>query len=231
MATMPALNETQDAMQFQFSAGLPLGAAQEQLQSFCRQTKAQIVRQAEASCTMHYDVPTNFWQKWWGSQPKLELLVEMARVNPMCATPIKIKVSLCALNCSKQKALGLFEKIGSEILESLQEYLLVDPNKRAKDRLFWPHAVKVIPLNRAGEEEEPIQCRGKDLSPTGMGFYMPHDLMTAMVLIELPNPSNSTPVKIPAGIVRAKRCADGWYDVGALFRLPASIHSAAEVHV
>jgi hypothetical protein len=36
-------------------------------------------------------------------------------------------------------------------------------------------------------------------------------------------------VQIPATLVRAKRCADGWYDVGALFRLPAQRRTHAEI--
>ena len=51
---------------------------------------------------------------------------------------------------------------------------------------------------------------------------------TPDVLIELPNTVHEG-VTIPATLVRARRCADGWYDVGALFRLPAVRQSAHEV--
>jgi hypothetical protein len=34
---------------------------------------------------------------------------------------------------------------------------------------------------------------------------------------------------MPATLVRAKRCADGWYDVGAIFRLPTMRPSMAEI--
>ena len=228
-ATTPTLNATSDAVHYQFVAGLPLGAAQEQLQIFCRQMFARIAGQDESSCTMHFDLPSNFWQQWWGQQPKLELRVELARVNPMSATPIEIKAELRALNCAKNKAVALFEKMGSEIFDSLQQHLLVNSEKRTKDRLLWPHAIRIIPINRHGEQGEPIECRGKDLSQTGMGFYLPQDLDTADVLIELPNPLQSAPVRIPATLVRAKRCADGWYDVGVLFRLPAQRRTLAEI--
>jgi hypothetical protein len=73
----------------------------------------------------------------------------------------------------------------------------------------------------------PVECRGKDISPGGLGFYLPEELDTADVLIELPN-SVHAGVTIPATLVRAKRCADGWYDVGALFRLPAVRKSSQE---
>src|SRR5476651_700150 len=123
-STTPTLNATSDAVHYQFVAGLPLGAAQEQLQIFCRQMFARIAGQDESSCTMHFDLPSNFWQQWWGQQPKLELRVELARVNPMSATPIEIKAELRALNCAKNKAVALFEKMGTEIFDGLQQHLL-----------------------------------------------------------------------------------------------------------
>ncbi len=228
-AATPLSDESGDALQFQFSAGLPLGAAQEQLRVFAQQMFARITRQDETACTMHFELPTNFWQQWRGQEPKLELHIDLARVNPMSATPIEIKARLRAVNCTKQRVAELFEKMSPEIFAGLQQHLLVNSEKRTKDRLLWPHAITIIPLDRHGEQEEPIECRGKDLSQTGVGFYLPHDLTTAEVLIELPNPLEGAPFKVPATLVRAKRCADGWYDVGALFRLPASRRSLAEI--
>jgi serine/threonine protein kinase len=217
--------------QSQFVAGLPLGAAQEQLHSFCHKMFARIVRQTESSCTMHFDLPSNFWQQWFGQQPKLELLVEVARVNKMSATPIEIKVHLQAIHCAKSNAAALLDKMAPEIFDSLRQHFLINAEKRTKDRLLWPHPIKIIPIDHLGQPEEPIECRGKDLSQTGIGFYLPHELSTTEVLIELPNLEQSATVRIPATLVRAKRCADGWYDVGALFRLPAQRPTHAEICV
>jgi serine/threonine protein kinase len=225
----PTYDESSGALRFQFVAGLPLGAAQEQVQTFCRETFGQTVERTEASCTIHFELPSNFWQRWWGQRPKLELLVEMARVNANSATPIEIKAHMRALHCSKHKAVKLFESTAPEICASLQQHLLINSEKRARDRLLWPHAVKIIPIASDGQPDDPIECRGKDLSQTGMGFYLPHELHTSEVLIELPNPADGVPVRLPATLVRAKRCADGWYDVGALFRLPVKRPSMAEI--
>ncbi len=228
-ASAPTLNVTGDAVHFQFVAGLPLGAAQEQLNAFSNQMFTRIERRGESSFVLCFDLPTNFWHHWRGQVPRVELNVEVARVNPMSATPIEIRAELRALHCTKHKAADLFEKMGPEIFNGLQQHLLVNSEKRTKDRLLWPHPITIIPINRQGEEDEPIECRGKDLSQTGLGFYLPHDLATAEVLIVLPNPESTVPVKVPATLVRAKRCADGWYDVGALFRLPAQTRSRVEI--
>src|SRR5207253_171377 len=68
--TTPTLNQAQDAVQIQFVAGLPLGAAQEQLQVFCKQSFASVIQQNESSCTMHFELPATFWQQWRGQHPK-----------------------------------------------------------------------------------------------------------------------------------------------------------------
>ncbi len=229
--TAPTLNASGDAVNFHLVAGLPLGAAEEQLQALSKQTFTRIDRCGPDSWVLHFDLPSNFWQQWRGHIPRLELHVTMARVNPMSATPIEVHATLRAFHCTKHKAMDLFERMSPEIFNGLQQHLLMNAEKRGKDRLLWPHALKIIPVDSEGEQQDAIECRGKDLSPTGMGFYLPHDLSTAEVLIELPNPHGNGPVRVPATLVRAKRCADGWYDVGALFRLPAQLRSSPELCV
>ncbi len=83
-------------------------------------------------------------------------------------------------------------------------------NRDLKDKIVW-HKIR-IPIDHQGQREEAIECRGKDLSQTGVGFYLPHELTTSEVLIEVPNELNLPAVTIPATLVRAKRCADGWYE-------------------
>ena len=81
----------------------------------------------------------------------------------------------------------------------------------------------------SSERDEPITCRGKDLSMTGIGLYLPEELSTSEVLVELPNPLRPPTIAVPATLVRAKRCADGWYEVGAIFHLVALRRSHAEL--
>ncbi|HZZ78197.1 MAG TPA: protein kinase, partial [Gemmataceae bacterium] len=229
LAAAPITEAGGDALQFHFVAGLPLGAAQEQLRVFAQQMFAHIIRQNESGCTIHFDLPITFWQQWCGQQPKLELQIEMARVNPLSSTPIEIKARLRAVDCPKQRATELFDKMSPEIFAGLQQHLLVNSEKRTKDRLLWAQNLTIVPLDANGQPEEAIECRGKDLSQTGVGFYLPHELSSAEVLIVLPNPCDGSPLRIPATLVRAKRCADGWYEVGALFRLPTARRSMAEI--
>jgi hypothetical protein len=159
------------------------------------------------------------------------LAVRLSRVNPRSATPIEVHVQARALRCNAKQARQLLERTGTDLVEALQKDFLVNSEKRVKDRLLWPHALTVIPLQADGQHDEPITCRGKDISTTGIGFYLPHELQTADVLIEVPNLLHASDLQIPATLVRAKRCADGWYEVGAIFRVPAMRRSSVEVCV
>ena len=82
----------------------------------------------------------------------------------------------------------------SRVMRSRRTSMLVDRDRPVPDdpgeltrmvadlQLFAVHAQDAAA--RDGQEDEPVQCRGKDLSPTGMGFYMPHNVTTARVLAE-----------------------------------------------
>ncbi len=217
---IPELSPDGTVLSHKFQAGLPLGSAKQKLEAFPTQCFGQCIREDEYGCLVLVPLPTNFWGKWLGRQSALEVEVRLTRVNPVSATPIEVSATLRALRCNDKQARKILEDMGPGILENLRQLLLVNSNKRTQERLLWPHAVKIIPIQRNGERDHPVECRGKDISQSGLGFYLPEELETADVLIELNNPVHPC-VTIPATLVRAKRCADGWYDVGTLFRLPA----------
>jgi serine/threonine protein kinase len=226
----PALSATDaNCLTHTFQAGMPLGTARSKIEEYSKELGARVHKQDDAGCTLHLHMPATFWQHWLGREPTLEIDVRLARVNPMSATPIEVTARVRPLHCSAKQASDLVQRTGTAVIEAMQSHLLVDSEKRVQDRLLWPHGLNVIPLQPDGIQDEPILCRGKDISPTGIGFYLPHELMTADVLIELPNTLHPPAILIPATLVRAKRCADGWYDVGAIFRVPALRRSVAEV--
>src|SRR5207302_3905795 len=216
------------ALTHKFQAGLPLGSAKEKLESFHKQCFGELLREDENGCLILVLLPTNFWGKWMGRQTGLEIDIRVTRINPVSATPIEVAAALRTVRCNEKQSRQILEEMGPGILENLRQLLLVNSNKRTQSRVLWPHAVKVFPILRNGEKDNPVECRGKDISQSGLGFYLPEELETADVLIELANPVHPD-LTIPATLVRAKRCADGWYDVGALFRLPVIRKSSHEL--
>jgi hypothetical protein len=212
-----------------FQAGLPIGTARGKLEDYARELGAQIRRQDDRGCVLRLQLPANFWQHWLGREPTLEIEVGLARVNPMSATPIEVTACVRALQCTPKQGHDLVEHTGTDLIDALQKHLLVNSEKRVQDRLLWPNDLTIIPLHHDGRQDDPIICRAKDISHTGIGFYLPHELHTADVLIELPSTLQGAPTTVPATLVRAKRCPDGWYEVGAIFRVPAVRRSLAEI--
>ncbi len=217
-----------DSISHRFQVGLPLGSARLKLESFCKQSYGQLIRDDEHGVVMQLAMPSNFWQQWLGKQPGLEIRIHLARVNAAAPTPIEIYVNVSAQRCSRKRAYELLEDMGPVIIDNLRKHLLVNSEKRTQDRLSFACPLRVIPVHADGTRDEPVECRGKDISQSGIGFYLPHELSTSEVLIELPSTSRPPRVQLPAMLVRAKPSADGWYEVGALFRV-ASRKSNADI--
>jgi hypothetical protein len=219
-----------DILYYKFQAGLPLGSARLKLDRFGLQWFAQLRGDGEQGCVFHIPMPANFWQQWIGRQPGLEVRIRLARVQPQSATPIEVTVEMRAFRCSKKRGLQLLNSMGPPILDSLRNHLLINAEKRLHDRLLWPYSVDIRPLDKDGRPGALVRCRGKDISLSGLGFYLPEELDTSEVIIELPNSLHPPTIGVPATLVRAKRCADGWYDIGALFRVPALRRSTPEMY-
>jgi serine/threonine protein kinase len=215
----PSLCNGGTELRHKFRAGLPVGAARGKLDTYRRQCNGELLHDEEGRCAFSVAAPANFWQLWTGRQPALEVEVQLARQHALSATPIDVAVSIRAVRCGHKKAAQLVQDMGANLLEGLRAFLLVNSEKRMHDRLLWPHPVEVCAVERDGTVAAPLTCRGKDISMSGMGFYLPRELPTSQVLIQLPATPGGSALTVPATLVRAKRCADGWYDVGALFRL------------
>ncbi len=226
----PMLFPDDAVLRYRFTVGMPLGAARVRLESFGPQCFGELVGHDETGFVFHVDMPAGFWRQLLGRKPQLEIQVRLTRVNPQSVTPVEIAVEARALRAGRKEALRLLEQVGPNVLGSLRNHLLINAEKRAHERLLWPHPVHVRP-RYAGHIGDPVECRGKDLSLSGIGFFLPDELDTAEVVIDLPNTVHPPVVSVPATLVRARRTADGWYEVGALFHLPAPRKSEAEIVV
>jgi serine/threonine protein kinase len=219
IGSQPVLSESGAFLTHKFRAGLPLGAARVKLDAFRQQANGLLLRDEGESYDFHLTTPTNFWQQWMGRQPGLDVRVQLTKPHALSATPIDVTATVKAVRCGQKKAAQLVGDIGANLLDGLRAFLLVNSEKRTQDRLLWPHLVQVCSVDSDGTMGPAIVCRGKDISLSGIGFYLPQELATSHVLISMSTSPHTPPITIPATLVRAQRCADGWYDVGALFRL------------
>jgi hypothetical protein len=225
----PILCEQDQILEHRLQVCLPLGSARQHLEKFLKEIGGNVARPDESSYILTLNLPGSFWQRWRKQEPLLEVRINVSRVHAMLATPVEIAIHMSTHNLERRRALEILEKNGPGIIERLRKHVLVGSEKRMHDRLLWPNHLQVIPIYPGGDTEDPIDCRGKDISYTGMGLYLPHELDTSEVMLLIPNAVHPPTLAIPATLVRAHRCADGWYDVGALFHLPAVKKSMPEL--
>lgn len=228
---VPALSSGGDRLTYSFQVGLPIGAARRKLQAFHGQWQGKLTRNDERDIAFQVALPASFWDQLWGRQAGIDVHVHFERVHPLSPTPLEVGLAIDAFKTNPKRSAQMLEDIGPSIIDALRTALMVNAEKRMQERFLWPHEVTVIPLDPDGRRQEPIACRGKDISPGGMGLYFPHDLNTVDVLLELPNLEDGGAVEVPGALVRAKCCADGWYDVGILFRLPSLRRSHGEIRL
>jgi serine/threonine protein kinase len=217
----PSLSEVDEVIRYKFRAGLPMGPARVRLETFCQQCFGHIIREDERGCGFTVPLPGTSWSQWSGRQPTMEIQVTMDRLDPTAATPIEISAQVRALGCGEQGSAQLLREMGLPLLDSLRNHLLIKSKNRAQERVPWPHPILVYPFYPDGKKGEAIQCQGKDIALSGIGFYLPCELYASEVLIDLAISSQGASLLVPATVVRARRCINGAYEVGALFRLPA----------
>lgn len=201
-----------------FRAALPLPAVRLKLEAFRQLCYGQPIRDAEDQLVFHLTLPSNLWRQWIGRQPGLEVSIELERVQAFVDAPVDVRVQIRPFRCTRKRSAQLLEDTGAPLLDRLRTYLLVNSEKRIHERLHWSQPMQVRSVAADGTVGPPVECRGKDISLSGIGFYLPCELPTAQIHVYLPAllPPD---VSIPATLVRAHRCADGSYEVGAVFCL------------
>jgi hypothetical protein len=219
----PRLSYDKDVLRYRFRAGLALRPACAKLDSFCAQCFGQMIREDERGRGFTVPMPSSSWSQWSGRQPALEVHIVLDRVERLAPLPIEIAAELRALGCGKQGGARLLREMGLPLLDSLRAHILVHSEKPAQERLSWTPSFKVRALYADGRQGEMLDCRGKDISLSGIGFFLPRELDASEVLIDFPSANQPAAISIPATLVRARRCPDGTYEVGALFRLPAPV--------
>ena len=194
----------------------------------CRNWAARCCARTTRTMSCACRCRARFGQRFCCQEPAVEARIELRRVHAMSATPVELLVRVSARHLEREQTLKILEQKGLDVVDKIRNHLLVGSEKRMQDRMLWPHPLQIVPVHADGRKDEPIECRGKDISFTGLGLYVPHELDTCEVILQGANSVHPPTLEIPATLVGAHRGADGWYDVGALFHLPALRKSLPE---
>jgi serine/threonine protein kinase len=184
-----------------------------------RQWFGQVIRESDAELVFHVSLPSNFWRTWIGRQPGLEVAARLTRSAQRGAGATEVQARVRPFRCSKRRSTQLLADLGQAILEDLRSLLRPGADKRIHERVPWPETLRVSSVSVDGALSEPVECRAKDVSLTGISFFLPRALPTANIRVYLPTRVSESEASIPATLVWAQRVGDGSYDVGAVFCL------------
>jgi hypothetical protein len=149
----------------------------------------------------------------------LEVRVHLGRTSGPSGPATEVLVEALAEAAAEQGHLP--ELLAPLLAESVRAALRYSPHGRLQERVAWPHALHVCLVDRDGCLGEPIECLGKDISPGGIGFYLPGELPSARLSLHLPETAQTQARVVAARVVRVQGCGEPWYEVGAVL-LPES---------
>lgn len=196
------------------------GSALLKLEGFREHWQAQRVLEDEGLLVFRLSLPPTFWQKLTGRQMGLEIQVQVAPGTFAAANRSEVVVLIRPYGCSGKTAVSLLGELGPKILESLRGYLHAQAEQRHSERLPCSEMVRVLPVLSEVELAEPIDCVSKDISSTGIGFFLSKMPPSSQIYINLPKVPEIARFAGLAEIVRAQPCGEGWFEVGARFANP-----------
>lgn len=213
-----------EVMQTRLGSGLPEDTIRQRLEGFRQQWNARLVSADPRHLIMQMQTPRSFWQRWTGRQPGLEIHLQITPPDITAPAGVQVRtelhMDLRPRECTREQGAELLKVVGPLLVESVRTHLRVNARGRTQERAVWHHPLSLRSLLPDGSFGSPIECQGKDISLNGIGFYLPGQLPSSQVLLELP-PTDRTPrMNVPARIVRVQGCGDGWYEVGAVLLPP-----------
>jgi serine/threonine protein kinase len=208
--------ETGDELQSRFGTKLEVAAIRSRLDGFREHWKGTLLRADERDFAFLMKTPQTLWQRWTGRQPALEVHVRLGGRAAGAQGLTEVRVSVRPRGAAAGQSAELLKVVGPLLVESVRGYLQVNPAGRREERLTWNYPLQVCSVGPDGAVGRPVECQGKDISLTGIGFYLPGELPTTLLLLHLPQTPQTPAMSVRAKVVRVQGCSEGWYEVGAV---------------
>jgi len=206
-------------LQHKCGAWLPAGVARQKLRGFIRDWKAQIVRDDDDFFVFVIDTaqPNSWWQRLLKPRQEVRVSLRLRRGASPTARLTEVNVRIEYLGRSQAEGKKVLEQTGPLLLESLRNNIVATSEQRSEERFPFEHSLRVAPVYSNLEAGEFSECRGKDISSTGIGFYAPCNLAASQIYIYHASDPKLASYAIPAAVVRVQPAGDNWFEVGAVF--------------
>jgi hypothetical protein len=151
-----------------------------------------------------------------GQRPGLELEVVLTTSPGGTEGLLHVCLRARPFGCGPEQGRGMLERVAPELMRSLRDCLQLSAERRHGERLPFDEAVQVFPVGPDGAVGGPVAARGKDISPGGLGLYLPFPPQSDRLYVEV-RPPQQDPLVVPARILHSHPCGEGRYDVGVQF--------------
>jgi len=211
-----------EALHCQFSVDLRPEETREKLEGFCKQWQAQVVCLDPEFFLCRVWLPRGFLQRYLARPMGLEIHVHLQRPAGVISQRVDVNVQVKPQGGKPARAEELLREIGPVLVRSLRNFLVTRAEQRARQRHMVYRPLRVYPVLHNFQLGQPLQCKAKDVSLTGLGFLSPQEPMTQQVYIDARNDDSEGIMAILAQIVRICPREAGWFEVGAFFSIDQS---------
>jgi hypothetical protein len=203
--------------QHKCAAWLAEGVAGHKLNAFLKRWNADVVHFDASSLVFRLDLGSNFWQRLLSRrQHVLEVSIGLGRTRPVASRLTEVTMRMRFLKGDNASQRRLLDQVGPIIAEELHASLLVTRERRIHERFAFDRPLCVAPAVMGGKGLK-LECVGKDISYTGIGFYTSTEPPASQVFITSTSTADQAPFAIPAAVTRVQRTEEGFYEAGARF--------------
>jgi hypothetical protein len=210
------------SLESSFRSNLPRDVAQKRLGGFTGQWKGTLLHHDDRSFVFSIPTPRSFWQRCLGRRPGLEIHVQLDEAGAQGPGALDVLVRVQARALSRSQGNEALQVIGRLLIENLRNHLQLSFRRRSQDRLKWPYAFQAQPVFAEGDLGPAIDCRGNDLSWSGIGFIAPCEPPASRLQLHLPETAETPALEVTAQVVRSRRRDDGSWEIGAMLLAPAT---------
>jgi hypothetical protein len=207
----------------QFSVDLEGEGVREKLDAFCRQWQAQVICFDSEFFLCRVGLPRGFLKRYLARPLGLEIHASMKKPEKVGAKKVEVQVQVKPYGGKRDRSEQVIQKLGPALIRSLRDHFVTRPEQRGRRRLAIYKTVRVFPILHNFQLGQPIGCKAKNVSLTGIGFLAPHEPTTQQIYIDAQTDDRNGMLAILAQIARVSLQEDGWYEVGAFF----SVNSTA----
>lgn len=215
----PLFSASRNILSHHFSTSVSLEEARLKLDVIRQLWQGELRKDADRRYVFRIQLPGSFRSKQPHRPQGLVIGIRMKKKHAFTSSALEISVRIKPRGVGKKRGARLLEIIGFSLLEQVQNALRIGTRNRSQERLELTCPLRIQPFYSDGSTGDWIGCRGRDLSMSGVGFFMPSSLPTVDINVKVPATPTTPEVILPATIVRAKLEEDGWYQIGAVFCL------------